>query len=31
MFIDGVSQAKTGTNNNYGYTNAITGSVFMSW
>ena len=29
MFIDGVSQTKTGTNNNYGYTNAITGSVFM--
>ena len=29
MFINGVSQTKTGTNNNYGYTNAITGSVFM--
>mgnify|MGYP003627724713 CR=1 FL=1 len=28
LFINGVSQTKTGTNNNYGYTNAITGSVF---
>ena len=29
MFINGVPQTKTGTNNNYGYTNALTGSVFM--
>ena len=28
MFINGVSQTKTGTNNNYGYSNSITGSVF---
>lgn len=28
MFINGVSQTKTGTNNNYGYTDTIVGSVF---
>lgn len=29
IFINGVSQTTTGTNNNYGYTGAVTGSVFQ--